>query len=86
MLVQVVQVLKALYGMIESALLWYELYSTVLKEEGFEINKIDKCIAQKYIDGKPCIIGWYVDDNIVGHMDTEVIPDCYQGSKRNFLV
>ena len=70
-----VQILKALYGMIESALLWYELYSTVLKEEGFEINKIDKCIAQKYIDSKPCTIGWYVDDNIVGHMDTEVITE-----------
>ncbi|GFH56607.1 hypothetical protein CTEN210_13083 [Chaetoceros tenuissimus] len=68
-----VQILKALYGMIESALLWYELYLTVLKEEGFEINKIDKCIAQKYIDGKPCTISWYVDDNIVGHMKEDVI-------------
>jgi len=51
-----VQILKALYGMIESALLWYELFSTVLKEEGFEVNKIDKCIAQKYVNGKPCTI------------------------------
>lgn len=51
----------------------HELYSTVLKEEGFETNKIDKCIVQKYIDGKPCTIGWYVDDNIVRHMNTEVI-------------
>jgi len=68
-----VQILKALYGMIESALLWYDLFSTTLKEEGFEINKIDKCIAQKYIDGKPCTIGWYVDDNIMGHDDAQVV-------------
>lgn len=51
-----VQVLKALYGMIKSALLWYDLYLTVLKKEGFEINNIDKCIAQKYINGTPCTI------------------------------
>jgi len=46
-----VLILKALYGMIESALLWYELFSTVLKEEEFDVNKIDKCIAQKYVNG-----------------------------------
>ena len=31
-----VQILKALYGMIESALLWYNLYTEVLQNEGFE--------------------------------------------------
>jgi hypothetical protein len=32
------RVLKAIYGMIESALLWYELFSTTLEKMGFEIN------------------------------------------------
>jgi len=53
-----VQILKALYGMIESALLWYELYVTVLKEEGFVVNAVDKCVANKFINGSQCTIAW----------------------------
>jgi len=79
-----VQILKALYGMIESALLWYELFSTVLKEEGFEVNKIDKYIEQKYFNGKPCTIGWYVDDNIMRHKDTQVVTDILEKVEKRF--
>ena len=39
------QILRALYGMIESALLWYKFYTEVLQKEGFEINAYDKCVA-----------------------------------------
>jgi hypothetical protein len=70
-----VRILKAIYGMIESALLWYELYVTVLLDEGYELNQYDKCVANKTINGKQCTIGWYVDDNIVGHEDEAVIDD-----------
>ena len=31
-----VRILRAIYGCIESALLWYELYVSVLKDMGFE--------------------------------------------------
>ena len=68
-----VQILKALYGMIESALLWYTLYVDVLQKEGFEVNPYDKCVANKTIDGKQCTIAWYVDDNIVSHVEQEAI-------------
>ena len=62
------QILNALYGMIESALLWYSLYIEVLLKNGFELNPVDKCVANKIIDGKQCTIGFYVDDNIIYHM------------------
>ena len=29
---------KALYGCVQSALLWYELYSSTLKDVGFELK------------------------------------------------
>ena len=52
-----VQILKALYGMIESALLRYStLYVDVLQKEGFEVNPYDKCVANKTINGKQCTI------------------------------
>jgi hypothetical protein len=66
------RILKAIYGMIESALLWYDLYSTTLKDMGFEINPYDRCTANKDIDGKQCTMCWYVDDNKISHVDDKV--------------
>ena len=68
-----VRVLRALYGCIESALLWYELYSSTLQDMGFELNPYDKCVANKMIDGKQCTIVFYVDDNKVSHADPTVV-------------
>ena len=70
-----VQILKALYGMIESALLWYSLYIEVLLKNGFRLNPVDKCVANKIIDGKQCTIGFYVDDNMISHVKTSVVDD-----------
>ena len=38
---------KAIYGMIESALLWYDLFVSVLKDMGFVLNPYDMCVAKK---------------------------------------
>jgi hypothetical protein len=68
-----VQILMALYGMIESVLLWYTLYAEVLHKEGFEINPYDRYVANKVINDKQCTIAWYVDDNILSHVETSVV-------------
>ena len=39
------RVLRALYGCIESIMLWYELFSTTLTDMGFTINPYDRCAA-----------------------------------------
>ena len=57
-LVLYVQTLKDLYGMIESALLWYSLYIENVLKDGFELNSVDKCVANKIIGGKQCTIGF----------------------------
>ena len=64
---------KALYGCVQSALLWYELYSNTLKDMGFELNPYDLCVANANIDGKQCTILWYVDDNKISHVDPKVV-------------
>ena len=69
------RILKALYGMIESALLWYQLFTSVLLESGFELNPYDPCIANKMIDGHQCTIAWYVDDNMISHKDQKVVEE-----------
>ena len=68
-----VLLLKALYGCVVSALLWYELFSGYLKEMGFEINLHDSFIAKKIIDKKQCKIAWYVDDMKISHVNQDVV-------------
>ena len=67
------QLLKALYGCVRSALLWYELFTGTLKEMGFELNPYDPCVAKKMIEGSQCTIAWYVDDNKISHAKSSVV-------------
>jgi hypothetical protein len=76
--------LKALYGCVQSALLWYELFVGTLKDIGFEINPYDTCVANKVIDGKQCTIAWYVDDNKISHMDPDVVSDVVEQIENRF--
>jgi hypothetical protein len=42
---------------------------------GFELNKYDRCVANKMIDGKQCTILWHVDDLKLSHMDDAVVEE-----------
>jgi len=68
-----VQLDKALYGCVKSAVLWFNTYSQTLKDMGFELNPYDNCVANAMIDGKQCTIVWYVDDNKISHVDAKVV-------------
>ena len=50
------QLEKALYGCVQSALLWYKLYLSTLKDMGFELNSYNICVANKKIEGKQCTV------------------------------
>ena len=78
------EILQAIYGCIESALRWYELYSETLEKEGFVANPYDRCVANKEINGKQCTIVWYVDDNKVSHADPAVVTDVIKLMKSHF--
>lgn len=70
-----VQLMKALYGCVKSALLWYDLFSSVLVQRGFVLNPYDPCVANCVISGKQCTIAWYVDDNLISHCDPAVVTE-----------
>ena len=70
-----VKVLRAIYGCIESAILWYNLYVKTLKDMGFELNPYDKCTANMMIDGKQCTILFHVDDNKLSHVNPNVVTN-----------
>ena len=73
---------KALYGCLKSALLWYELYVSILKDLGFKLNQYDNCVANKIIRGKQCSIGFWVDDNFASHAEQEVLDDIVEKLER----
>jgi hypothetical protein len=69
-----VELEKALYGTCQAALLfWKNLSSFLIDELGFTLNKYDKCVANKMIDGKQCTIIWHVDDLKMSHVSSAVL-------------
>jgi hypothetical protein len=78
------QLLKALYGCVKSALLWYELFTGTLQKLGFALNEYDSCVANMTINKKQCTIAWYVDDNKVSHADTNVVTEIIQKIEGHF--
>ena len=69
------QLKKALYGCVQSALLWYRLFRDTLQNLGFVLNPYDPCVANAQIKGSQCTIVWYVDDNKISHKDPAVVND-----------
>ena len=49
--------------------LWYELYTSKFKKEGFKLNAYDLCVSNKTINDKQCFIGFWVDDSKISHED-----------------
>ena len=63
----------ALYGLIESAYLWYDEISNFLESKGFKPNPIDNCIMNKMFGPNQCTIALYVDDIMVTCSDESAI-------------
>ena len=76
--------IRAIYGCIQSSLLWYELYTETLMKEGFVLNSYDKCIATKVINGKQCTLGFYVDDNKLSHVEEGVVEEIWTLISKHF--
>ena len=79
-----VRLVKALYGCIQSALRWYELFSSTLVKQGFELNPYDMCVANKIVDGKQLTVAWYVDDLKISHKDAKVVTSTIQFLESKF--
>ena len=75
MAVLYVQLEKAVYGMMKSAILFYRKLVADLTSLGYVINPYDPCVANKMINGKQITICWHVDDLIIGHFDSSVVTN-----------
>ena len=68
-----VELLKALYGTIRAARLFWERMSKQLVEWGFTPNPYDSCVMNKMVDGKQLTVAWHVDDFKISHVSSAVL-------------
>jgi hypothetical protein len=62
------QLEKAVYGMMKSALLFYQKqWVADLTSLGFTINPYDPCVASKIVDGHQLTVCWHFDNLLTGH-------------------
>ena len=64
-----VQVLCAIYGMLESSLLWYKKFQKDLEKHGFKFNPYDPCVANRTVAGKQHTVRFHMDDLMSSHED-----------------
>ena len=76
-------VIRAVYGFIEAALLWYNILSITLEGVVFETSPYYMCVENKVVEGTQCTIDWYVDENKLLHKNPEVISDIINIVKKN---
>ena len=79
-----VEMLKALYGTLRAARLFWERLSRVLVSWGFVINPYDSCVANKWVNGKQCTITWHIDDLKVSHDSAQVVTHILEDLKSEF--
>jgi hypothetical protein len=70
-----VQLVKALYGTLKAAMLFWKKLTGILESWGFTINSYDSCMANKMVNGKQCTIVWHVDDLKISHEDPAVVSN-----------
>ena len=67
-----VELVKALYGQVKSALLFYKKCFKDLKSIGFILRAYDQCVANRMVQGKQQMVGWYMDGIKSSHVSNQV--------------
>jgi len=67
-----VKMLKAIYGMLQSSLLYYKKFRKDIESIGFEVNPYDPCVANRIVNGKQHTITWHVDDLKSSHVNPTI--------------
>ena len=70
-----VELVKALYGTIRTALIFWRKFTKQITKWGFTVNPYDWCVANKIVCGSQLTITWHVDDLKISHVDREVLED-----------
>jgi hypothetical protein len=76
--------LKAIYGMLQSSLLYYKKFCKDIGSIGFEVNLYDPCVANHIVNGKQHTVSWHVDDLKSSHIDSKVNDQFLQWLEKTY--
>ena len=83
--VMYMELLKALYGTLRAAcLFWQKLSKQLIDVWGFVPNKYDNCVVNKTINGHQMTVVWHVDDLKVSHVDDMEVGKFIQQMEETF--
>ncbi|KAI2506113.1 Reverse transcriptase (RNA-dependent DNA polymerase) [Fragilaria crotonensis] len=75
---------KALYGMLQSSLLYYKKFRKDIESIGFVVNPYDPCVANRTVNGKQHTVTWHVDDLKSSHVDPKVNDEFLEWLKKKY--
>jgi hypothetical protein len=79
-----VQVIRAIYGMLEAALLWYKKFRKELEAAGFKFNPYDPFVANRQEKGSQHTLLFHVDDLKSSHTDSRVNDELNKLLQENY--
>jgi hypothetical protein len=79
-----IKMLKAIYGMLLSSLLYYKKFCKDIESIGFEVNPYDPCVANRIVNGKHHTVSWHVNDLKSSHVDNKVNDQFLQWLEKTF--
>ena len=81
-----VKMQKALYGLLRSALLFYNKLVADLEGDGFVLNPYDSCVANKVVNGEQMKVCWHIDDLKVSHCDPAQVTNFGEWLSKKYRV
>jgi hypothetical protein len=79
-----VKMLKALYGMLQSSLLYYKKFRKDIESIGFVVNPYDPCVANRIVNGKQQMVTWHMDNLKSSHVDPRVNDKFLESLKEKY--
>jgi len=79
-----VHIIKALYGLMVSAMLFYNKLKNDLIKIGFKLNSYDPCVANKMVNGNQLTVSWHVDDLKVSHKDSKAVDEFLEWVRKTY--
>ena len=79
-----VQLIKALYGTLQAALLFYKKLRRDLEGIGFIVNPYDPCVANRSVYDGQHTVTWHVDDLKSSHKDAKVNDEFTQWLEKTY--
>ena len=79
-----VELMKALYGTLLVALIFWCMLTAKLTEWGYTINLCDWCMANKQTNGHQCTFIWHVDNMKFSHVDSKLVDHTIKMLKEKY--